>query len=188
MNDHRTDKIGGPTSEDVLYAPTVETVVLTDDGVFPNNGKLPLLIYQKALNTGIRDLASHLQTVFADHHWGNSWIDGVYDFHHYHSTAHEVLAVCSGQARILFGGEHGIERTVEAGDVIVIPAGVSHKRLDSEGNFAVVGAYPQGQEYDMCYGRHEERPKADKNIVRVPMPESDPLYGSDGPLMDHWQA
>jgi uncharacterized protein YjlB len=40
----------------------------------------------------------------------------------------------------------------------------------------------------MCYGKREERPKADKNIFSVPVPESDPLYGPDGPLMDHWQA
>jgi uncharacterized protein YjlB len=39
----------------------------------------------------------------------------------------------------------------------------------------------------MCHGWREERPQADKNIVAVPNPESDPLYGRGGPLMEHWQ-
>jgi uncharacterized protein YjlB len=188
MNDYKTDKTGGTVSSDILYAPNVEAFILTDDGVFPNNRKLPLLIYKKALNTGIPDLVSHVQAICADHHWGGSWIDSVYDFHHYHSTAHEVLAICGGQGRILFGGEHGIELAISAGDAIVIPAGVAHKNLGSERNFVVVGAYPHGHQYDMCYGKRGERPAADRNIVSLPIPDSDPLYGSDGPLTEHWQA
>lgn len=188
MNDYETDRTGGSATSEVLYARNVEAFILTDDGVFPNNRKLPLLIYKNALNTGLQDLVSHVQAVFADHDWSGSWIDSIYDFHHYHSNTHEVLAVCSGQARVLFGGQHGIEKTVSTGDVIIIPAGVAHKNLGAEGNFVVVGAYPHGHRYDMCYGKREERPAADKKIVRVPMPDADPLYGPDGPLMDHWQA
>ncbi len=71
--------------------------------------------------------------------------------------------------------------------MIVIPAGVAHKNLGSEHNLVVVGAYPHGREHDMCYGKHEERPASDRNIVSVPIPESDPLYGSDGPLLEHWR-
>lgn len=188
MNDYETNKTGGPATPEVLYAPSVEALMLTDDGVFPNNRKLPLLIYKKAMNTEIPDLVSHVQAIFADHHWGGSWVDGIYDFHHYHSTSHEVLAVCSGRARVLFGGEHGMEWTVSAGDVIVIPAGVAHKTLGTEGSFIVVGAYPHGCKYDMCYGKREERPAADRNIVCVPIPDFDPLYGPDGPLGKHWKA
>ena len=178
MNEYEIRKTGRPATPEVLYAPNIEAFILTNDGVFPNNPKLPLLIYKKALNTEIPDLVSQMQAIFADHHWGNSWVDGIYDFHHYHSTSHEVLAIC---------GEHGIEHTLSAGDV-VIPAGVSHKNLGSEGSFVVVGAYPRGRKYDMCYGKREERPAADKNIVSVPIPDSDPLYGSDGPMTEHWQA
>ncbi len=188
MDNYETGKTGGPAAPEVLHAPIVEAFILTDDGVFPNNRTLPLLIYKKALNTEIPDLVSHVQAIFADHHWGSSWVDGIYDFHHYHSTSHEVLAVCSGQVRVLFGGEHGIEHTFPAGDVVVIPAGVAHKNLGAEGNSVIVGAYPRGRKYDMCYGKREERPAADRNIVSVPLPESDPLYGPDGPLMEHWQA
>ncbi|OHB65412.1 MAG: hypothetical protein A2Y76_10555 [Planctomycetes bacterium RBG_13_60_9] len=160
---------------------------MTDDGVFPNNRKLPLLVYKKALNPGTADLTAEVQALFAENRWGESWIDGIYDFHHYHSTAHEVLAICGGQAQVRFGGEHGITLTLSAGDVVVIPAGVAHKSLGAGADFLVVGAYPRGREgCDMCYGKHGERPDMDKNVVAVPTPESDPLYGPDGPLMKHW--
>jgi uncharacterized protein YjlB len=132
------------------------------------------------------DLADQVRRLLAENHWGGAWLDGIFDFHHYHSTAHEVLVICGGQAEVCFGGAQGITLTVAAGDVVIIPAGVAHKKLRSDGSFLVVGAYPQGQAYDMCYGRHEERPESDKNIVSVRLPASDPLYGPDGPLMERW--
>ena len=185
MDEQRTSETGGATAE-VLRAPVVEEFLVTEDGVFPNNRMLPLLVYRKVLNPEAPDLAAQVRSLLAENHWGGTWLDDIYDFHHYHSTAHEVLAICSGQAQVCFGGAHGITLTVAAGDVVIIPAGVAHKKLRSDGNFVVVGAYPQGQDYDMCYGRHGERPEADKNIVSVRLPEFDPLYGRDGPLREHW--
>ena len=189
MDGQSTNRMEGVATQDILYTPQVETFVLTDDGVFPNNRRLPLLVYKRALNPEAPDLISHVQATFAEHGWAGSWVDSIFDYHHYHSTAHEVLAVCSGRAEVRFGGEHGITLTLSAGDAVVIPAGVAHKSLGAGGDFVVVGAYPGGQEhYDLCHGAREERPQADKNIVSVPTPESDPLYGSDGPLREHWRV
>ena len=70
---------------------------------------------------------------------------------------------------------------------MIIPAGVGHKNLGASQDFAVVGAYPARQHWDMCHGKPGERPKADKNIARVPLPEADPVYGPNGPLVDKWQ-
>jgi uncharacterized protein YjlB len=75
---------------------------------------------------------------------------------------------------------------VHPGDVIVIPAGVAHKNLGSTGDFGVVGAYAQGQNPDMNYGRPGERPRTDSNISRVALPKADPLFGVSGPLMENW--
>lgn len=73
------------------------------------------------------------------------------------------------------------------GDVVVIPAGVAHKNLGASPGFALVGAYPAGQLWDMMYGKPGERPRADENIARVPLPEADPVYGAGGPLLAHWR-
>ena len=189
MSEQGTSRIEGPATHDLLRAPNVEAFILTDDGVFPNNRTLPLLVYKKVVNPDASDLISQIRAILAENGWGGSWIDGIYDFHHYHSTAHEVLAICDGQADVRFGGEHGITLTLSAGDVVVIPAGVAHKNLGGSRDFVVVGAYPRGQEdYDLCHGRREERREADRSIVSVPTPASDPLYGPDGPLTQHWQV
>ncbi len=159
--------------------------ILTDDGTFPNNEKLPLLVYKGALNLTESDAASDIERVFHANNWRGSWRNGIYGFQHYHSTAHEVLGVYSGSVQVQLGGPEGITLTAETGDVIIIPAGVAHKNLGSR-NFRCVGAYPRGQSWDMNYGKAKERPQADRNIARVPLPELDPVYGADGLLIEYW--
>ena len=112
----------------------------------------------------------------------------MYGYHHYHSTAHEVLGVYGGTAEIQLGGEDGVVVSIARGDMVIIPAGVAHKNLGSSRDFRVVGAYPRGQRPDMNYGRAGERPRADENITRVVLPAIDPIYGSHGPLMKRWRG
>ena len=159
---------------------------LTDDGIFPNNARLPLLVYRQAVTLPSYDPAAVFETLFADHQWGSSWRNGIYGLHHYHSTAHEVLGVFHGHATVQFGGDQGVVLSLQAGDVVIIPAGVAHKNLGASRDFGVVGAYPRGQRWDVCYGKPGERPRAEQNIARVPMPGADPVYGSHGPLGDYW--
>ena len=155
---------------------------LADDGAFPNN-RLPLLVYPGAvLLAGHPDPAAVFEALFRANRWGSSWRNGVYSFHHYHSTAHEVLGVYGGEAVIQFGGESGVAVEARRGDAILIPAGVAHKKLSSSAGFAVVGAYPAGQHWDMNYGKPGERPQADQNIAQVGMPERDPVLGEGGLL------
>jgi uncharacterized protein YjlB len=97
-----------------------------------------------------------------------------------------VLVALKGSARVQFGGPNGITLTFEQGDVVIIPAGVAHMKLDEADGFTCMGAYPDGREYDMNYGKPGERPSVDENIKKVPLPENDPLYGADGPLIKNW--
>ena len=157
-----------------------------DDGVFPNS-VLPLLVYRQALTADGHDPASLLEERFADNDWCNSWRNGVYSFAHYHSTTHELLGVFSGAATLRFGGEHGKNVEVCAGDVIVIPAGVAHQKLKESDDFAVVGAYPDGRNWDLLRGQPGERPRADHNIAALPIPDNDPIYGANGPLGQIWK-
>ena len=170
----------------LLQNPVIISELLTDDGTFPNNGKLPLMLYRNAIDISSSNPAGAVERIFQNNGWGNSWRDGIYPYHHYHSTAHEVLGVYSGSASVQLGGPNGPVFEVQAGDVIIIPAGVGHKNMGSSSDFRCVGAYPPGQAWDMNYGKPGERPRADQNISKVPLPNTDPVYGSTGPLIKSW--
>jgi uncharacterized protein YjlB len=158
-----------------------------DDGIFPNS-VLPLLLYRQVLTMEVVDFASMLEQRLAENDWCNSWRNGVYSFAHYHSSTHEVLGVFRGSATLRVGGQNGSTVQVHAGDLVVIPAGVAHKNTVATEDFAVVGAYPDGRDWDLLRGRPGERPKADHDIAALPIPDNDPLYGADGPLRQIWCA
>ncbi|WP_029036895.1 cupin domain-containing protein [Salinimicrobium xinjiangense] len=162
----------------------VQTFYFADDRRIPNS-KFPVLRYKECFSERGEAGAAWLEKKFAENDWKNSWRNGVFDYHHYHSNTHEVLGVYNGSALLQLGGEKGQKIRVSAGDVIVIPAGVAHKNLESE-DFAVVGAYPQGRSHDMNTGKKDERPEADKNIAAVPIPINDPLEGATGDLKRLW--
>ena len=164
-----------------------ERLNFKDDGIFPNSF-LPLLFYHQAIATEAKDPASIFEERFAENDWSNSWRNGVYSFSHYHSTSHEVLGVYSGAATLRLAGGHGKNVEVQAGDVIVIPAGVAHQNTGVSDDFGVVGAYPGGREWDLLRGLPGERPNADHNIAVLPMPDSDPIYGAEGPLRRIWNS
>ncbi len=132
------------------------------------------------------------------------------------------MAVLSGSATIRFGvadkssdldasthgsshEDGGVELRAEAGDVFIIPAGVSHKtynaspaaetklltpggghRIDAEdinqalkdveiSGFTMIGAYPPGVVWDFALGGNHSG-EYDK-VWSVPKPESDPVLG-----------
>jgi hypothetical protein len=47
--------------------------------------------------------------------------------------------------------------------------------MESSLDFSVVGAYPGGRSWDLLRGRPGERPRADRNIGAVPLPDNDPI-------------
>lgn len=161
-----------------------ETFLFKDDGKIPNSHH-PLLVYRTAFPALAG--AAELEKQFAANHWTNSWRNGVFPYHHYHSITHEVLGVYRGSALLQLGGEQGQQIRVQAGDVLVIPAGVGHKKLESSADFGVVGAYPDGRSYDVLRGQPGERPQADKNIAALPIPAADPVLGKRGGVVDLWQ-
>jgi uncharacterized protein YjlB len=156
-----------------------------DDGTFPNS-RLPLLLYRAALPDDVADPEA-FERLFAANGWPPAWRSSIFTYHHYHSTAHETLGVAAGEANLILGGPSGREFDVVAGDVIVIPAGVVHRRLTSTADFLVVGAYPPGLDWDLLRGQPGERPDADANIARVPLPETDPVGGDVGGVLSAWR-
>jgi uncharacterized protein YjlB len=143
----------------------------------PNHPSFAVLVYRDvdAAAAG----ADACRQLFAGHGWGGSWVDGVFDFHHFHSTSHEVLGVVAGGATLELGGPQGGVFEVTSGDVLVLPAGTGHRRAASERGFSVVGAYPAGQEdYDLLRGEDPaEVAAARERIAALPAPPHDPVGG-----------
>jgi uncharacterized protein YjlB len=159
-----------------------------DDGSIPNNPTLPVLIYPQVIDL-YGDPAVVIEHLFAANGWPPQWRNGIYGYHHYHSTSHEVLGIARGRVKVRLGGEQGRDFDLQAGDVVVLPAGTGHKRLDASDDLLVIGAYPPGQEdYDLKRGRPSDRPEALETIQHVALPASDPVHGEGGPLVDLWGA
>ena len=162
-----------------------DTFVFEDDGLIPNN-PLPLVVRQRAITPDSSDPPAAFERTFAKNGWTNSWRDGVFDYHHYHSNAHEVLGVATGSATIRFGGESGETFGVSAGDVVIIPAGVGHACIKASQDFLCVGAYDGGRDYDILRGDGGQIAAARQRIAALPTPGADPVDGDTGPLMKLW--
>jgi uncharacterized protein YjlB len=169
-----------PSSQQTATIP--EQLHLKPNGWMPNN-TLPVLIYRNALPvTG--DLANTMERLFTANGWPPQWRNGIYSFHHYHSTAHEVLGFAGGHADLILGGEGGTPITVHTGDVAVLPAGTGHCRITASNDFVVIGAYPPDEHWDIC--RTAATPEVFERMRRVQFPASDPLTGSKGALPKLW--
>lgn len=152
-----------------------QTLNLDPGETMPNN-RLPVLIY--------RQTGGGFDEMFARNGWIGIWHNGIYDFDHYHSNAHEVLGIETGTATVQLGGDEGRSVDVSAGDVLVLPAGTGHRRISRSSDLLVIGAYPRGQgSYDLCRTRS---PEAELRIAKVKLPDSDPVQGSTGPLLNLW--
>ncbi|RLQ96184.1 cupin domain-containing protein [Falsibacillus albus] len=156
-----------------------------DDCRTPNNPSLPLLVYKQALDS--HHTPEACSELFQSNEWHGVWVNGVYPYHHFHTTAHEVLGVVGGEGSILMGGENGKTLEVQKGDVLIIPAGVGHKKVLASPDFQVVGAYPSGQSADLMKTGEQHHSKAAANIQQVKLPRTDPIYGKKGPMFDHWK-
>lgn len=171
-----------------LAAYNVEMHLIGGNGVFPNNADLPVIYYPHAVDLDSDDPAGSMEAHFEAHGWGYAWRNGIFPYHHYHSTAHEILGLAAGTAKLQLGGEEGIVILMQAGDAIVIPAGVALRNVAASTDLVAVGAYPPGQLWDVNTGEADERPRTDANIAALALPRTDPIYGDHGPLLIAWTA
>lgn len=159
-----------------------------DEPSLPGERRLPLVIYRGALTLAGDDPGEACEALFARNGWGGAWQNGVYPYHHFHATTHEVLGIVRGAAEVRFGGEGGALIELRASDVVVIPAGLSHKNEGASPDLLVVGAYPGEREPDIRKGMPAEHRQVGDSLRRVPAPEADPVFGRGGPLLRHWSA
>ncbi|KAG4418286.1 hypothetical protein IFR04_008562 [Cadophora malorum] len=159
------------------------------------NSPLPVLVYRSALpiNPTPESTCARIEP--------NKWLKGgVFKHvgaHHYHSVTHECYAVFRGRSRLLLGRgpldpetEDDLLLDLDVGDAIVLPAGVAHCSLKSSDDYEYVGLYPEGSPHwdnNFCKADEQETKLKASNARAVPLPESDPIFGIGGPLVDIWR-
>lgn len=212
----------------------VRTYHLLPTALIPNSPN-SLLHYPGLLADKAGCNAIEVHGLFSSNGWQTQWIwrYGPSQTSHYHSQAHECMAVLSGSAIVRFGvadtssdleasthgfakEDGGVELHAKAGDVFIIPAGVSHKTFDTfpvaelklltpgDGHgidaedvdqtlkdielsgFIMIGAYPQDGIWDFSVGG--DHSGEFEKVWRVPKPEKDPVLGrADGGLCGLWK-
>jgi uncharacterized protein YjlB len=162
-----------------------ESFLLDANGWVPNNARLPVLIWHGAIDPRESDIAGHFEALFAQNGWPPQWRDGVFDYHHFHSTAHEVLGVASGEAELIIGGPKGRVIALNTGDAILLPAGTGHCLLTAGRRFQVVGAYPPGQQWDIRRDALSDDER--RQMEALPFPKRDPIAGDGGALTRLWK-
>jgi uncharacterized protein YjlB len=168
--------------------PHIWNFIFKRNKYFPNN-RLPVLIYRKVLELPKQKnkAAKIIQQEFLRNGLTNSWRYGIYDFHHYHSNTHECMGICMGSAFVILGGPNGRRVKLEAGDVMVLPAGVGHRCTSKTEDFLCVGAYPEGKDYDTHTGTPETYKETAKTIKKLSVPSLDPVFGEQGFLKTYWK-
>jgi uncharacterized protein YjlB len=161
----------------------LRTYRFEDDGVIPNSA-LPVLVYPKVCAAEVA--STWLEQTFARHGWTNNWHDVVLPYDHFHSNTHEVLGVGRGSVSLKIGGAAGLVIDLSAGDVVILPAGVGHHAVSAHTDYEMVGGYPLGRAWDMRMGVAEERDEVLANLSNVDLPESDPVFGAQGPVLTSW--
>ena len=167
-----------------MEGPEPQLIRFEDGATVPNNPDLPVVLVRGAMPGRS---AAEIRARFEEMGWQGTWTWTVFDYHHFHPDAHEALCCASGWADILLGGPEGRLVRVEAGDLAVLPAGTGHRRMASSPDFQMCGSYPPGQSNFLTL---REEPDALarhlKTIRSVGLPDSDPVFGPEGPLMKAW--
>ncbi|AMJ63926.1 cupin [Bosea sp. PAMC 26642] len=155
-------------------------------GFVPNNPALPVILYRGAFEPKSADLAAEMETRFEANGWPPQWRNGIYDFHHYHATGHEVLGIAAGSVDLVIGGEGGETIAAKAGDVLLLPVGTGHCRASASSDLLVVGAYPPGQGGEIM--REAATAALLRDMRHLAIPRLDPVQGDGGPLAQHWST
>ncbi|MFK7855320.1 MAG: hypothetical protein AB8B79_14450 [Granulosicoccus sp.] len=142
------------------------------------NSRFPLLIHRGAIPGGGE---ATVRQCFLKNGWLNNWsYPGIYEYSHFHSTTHECLGCAVGWMDLLIFGKDGERVRVEAGDVVVMPAGVSHEMIGHSDDVLMVGGYPDGRDWDNiqeAFLTEEAFKAAAKRIMMLPIPSKDPVSG-----------
>ncbi|KAL4921394.1 hypothetical protein BDW62DRAFT_208393 [Aspergillus aurantiobrunneus] len=158
------------------------------------NSRLPVLHYKNVLP--LPRTEDEVTRFLTAHKWEKRGTWGPIWESHFHPNSHECYGIFQGSSTLLLGaaGEDdtsnniGLRITVNAGDVIVLPAGTGHSSVESTDDYKYIGVYPDGcPRWRNEFGKSRiDKTSFRDEIASVGYPEEDPVYGKDGPMMQLW--
>eukprot|EP00563_Minutocellus_polymorphus_P020068 CAMPEP_0197726606 /NCGR_PEP_ID=MMETSP1434-20131217/16396_1 /TAXON_ID=265543 /ORGANISM="Minutocellus polymorphus, Strain CCMP3303" /LENGTH=207 /DNA_ID=CAMNT_0043312591 /DNA_START=171 /DNA_END=794 /DNA_ORIENTATION=+ len=157
---------------------SVQRVFIDDDGTYPNNSRYPTLLLQSVFAAGTEHEGA--RRIVADGQWTSPWSWGIFEYHHYHSKAWELLLCVRGEASVQLGGPSGPTVSIAKGDLVLIPPGVAHKQLNARGGFTLLGAYPTtgfDGSIDTLTGSPTDEER--ERIKGCYVPSTEPILGFD---------
>lgn len=142
------------------------------------DSRFPLLVHRNAVPGGGNDA---MVERFVANGWLNNWLyPGIYEYSHFHSTTHECLGCAKGWMGIVVFGKGGEKLQLDAGDIVVMPAGVAHEMAGHSDDIMMVGGYPDGRDWDNiqeAFLSEDDYRAAAKRIMMLPIPARDPATG-----------
>ena len=159
-----------------------QTIYLPENPPFPNS-RLPVLLIRDA-ESG-EHIPEKIEARFTRNGWKGIWWNGIFGYHHFHATDHEVLGCARGEVTVLLGGPNGHQVTLYAGDIAILPAGTAHRNIGSTSDYVIIGAYPPGQSPDMERGDADRYEAVRARIAALPVPPTSPITGK--PISD-WRS
>ena len=104
----------------------------------------------------------------------------------------KYLLVFTGEASVQLGGPNGKIIKFSRGDVLLLPAGTAHKRIKASKDFKIVGAYPNGIEYNTYkpedVSSDDEYKRIKQEIKKVSVPALDPVQSKGGAVKKYWKT
>lgn len=198
---------------EVYYLPRITST--TPNSVFP------IMVYRNVLSSKMTDLSlsekerqNNVDEMFMENGWKILDTFASTTVTHYHPNVHEAYGVIRGSSTLILGLDVNvtpaelseedfdsltdcIKVTLNLGDAIVIPAGVSHCSKVNSKDYRYVAAYPfEGGRYisvnklyiknrstDGVYDNHDDI----EMTIKATFPQGDPVYGKEsGTLTDLW--
>ena len=116
----------------------VKTIYLTENEPYPNSS-LPVLFYEGGLGDALEGdySADDVLKLFENNGYTHGWVSIIEDRHHFHSYAHEVLAVTKGEVTVQLGGQNGKIQAQNFYEVTHVD-GIILTKLDSTAKGGVV--------------------------------------------------
>lgn len=155
-----------------------------EDRFIPNSPH-PLLVYRSFFDKESDACENWLRKKFINHKWFPFSGLQPFDVPCYYVNTHIVLGVCAGEAKWQLGGTLGLTMVIEKGDVLVIPAGVALRNLESSADFKISAA----SSLDVIPKIRKEATSHLKDpgrIADISIPETDPVLGTGDGLLTIW--